>query len=168
MPIRSANLSDVLSIAKVQVETWQNTYVGQVPQDILGNLSIEKRTQAWTDIINERKTSTFVVTAESEVVGFINIGPSSDKDKNPKETGEIYSIYLDKEQQGTGKGRELFNQALKYFREHGFKEFTLWVLESNSTTRGFYEAMGMQVDGAEKVENIGGQLLKELRYHGRL
>jgi ribosomal protein S18 acetylase RimI-like enzyme len=164
MPIRIAEKSDAKAIAKIHVDTWQSAYVGHIPQDVLDGLSVKHRTNVWTDILSKAKTSTFVVTKENEIVGFVNVGSTRDNDKNSKVTGEIYAIYLDPNTHGEGFGRELFKKAVEYFKECNFSEFTLWVIETNTSTRGFYEAMGMTTDGATKIEEKDTYSLKEVRY----
>jgi hypothetical protein len=46
----------------------------------------------------------------------------------------------------------------------GFKQVTVWVLETNSSARRFYEKMGSKLDGCTKTSLIGTQEVLELRY----
>jgi hypothetical protein len=49
--VRRARVGDERAIADVHVRTWQAAYRGQVPDAFLDGLSIERRTQAWSQII---------------------------------------------------------------------------------------------------------------------
>jgi hypothetical protein len=44
----------------------------------------------------------------------------------------------------------------------------LWVLGENRGARRFYEASGWTDDGVEKLDEIGGQAVREVRYRKRL
>ena len=46
----------------------------------------------------------------------------------------------------------------------GHDRADLWVLASNTRTKAFYEADGWVADGAEKVEELGGIQINEVRY----
>jgi hypothetical protein len=97
MITRHADLSDARSIAEVHVRSWRVAYVGQVPEDYLAGLSVERREAAWVEIIADSErpsTGTLVLVEGDEVLGFAGIGPSRDEGAEP-ETGEVRAIYLD-------------------------------------------------------------------------
>ncbi|MRR32454.1 GNAT family N-acetyltransferase, partial [bacterium] len=43
--LRVATLADVPGIARVHVDSWLTTYPGLMPDSILANISLERRTQ---------------------------------------------------------------------------------------------------------------------------
>lgn len=45
LSIREATAADAEAIAKIQIETWQNAYLGLIPNDYLAKLSIPKKTK---------------------------------------------------------------------------------------------------------------------------
>ena len=45
--VRRASAADVPAIAEVHIRSWQETYVGQVPQSYLDGLAIEDRIRTW-------------------------------------------------------------------------------------------------------------------------
>jgi GNAT superfamily N-acetyltransferase len=65
---------------------------------------------------------------------------------------------------GRGIGSAFLQHATSRLKTLGFKDATLWVLDTNARTRRFYEAAGWQVEGSEKVEQMGGVALREARY----
>lgn len=62
--IRKAVPTDAAGTAKVHTETWQKHYRGQVPDEYLDSLSIEKRTKNWTEIFSNPKVGTSNFIAE--------------------------------------------------------------------------------------------------------
>jgi GNAT superfamily N-acetyltransferase len=108
-----------------------------------------------------------VAEEDGRVTGFAVTGPSEDADAQDK-TGEVYAIYLDPEQVGTGLGRALFEHAVEDLRERGFTEATLWVLETNERARRFYEVAGWKPDGTETSERVDCEMRPTVRYRSAL
>jgi len=168
--VRLATASDVDAIAEVHVRSWQETYVGQVPQAYLDTLSIEQRREAWTTIHADTRwpsTGIFVLGADRVVVGFAHVCPSRDTDA-PQNIGEVTSIYIRRSYWGRGGGRALMTAALSTLADAGFTAATLWVLSSNERARRFYETNGWLLDGSDKDHTIGGRHVTELRYRRSL
>lgn len=165
MEVRLAGVGDERSIAEVHVRTWQAAYRGQVPDNFLDNLSIERRTQGWSQIIAQSAppACAYVLENEDQVVGFAHIAPSRDEDAS-EGVGEVTAIYLDRRFWGSGAGALLMDTALAALREAGFSRATLWVLESNARARRFYESAAWELDGATKVDRRDGFQLHEVRY----
>jgi GNAT superfamily N-acetyltransferase len=145
------------------MRSWQETYVGQVPQDYLDTLSIESREQAWVARYDSGDNLVLVLEDEHTIVGFAHLGRSRDRDAGA-EVGEVTAIYLRRAHWGRGGGRVLMAAALTELGERGFREATLWVLTTNGGAQGFYEATGWTRDGAEQVITIGGAPIAEIRY----
>ena len=49
--IRTAVPDDAHPIAHVHVATWQTAYKGQLPDEMLQNLDVDRRRQGWEQII---------------------------------------------------------------------------------------------------------------------
>ena len=167
--IRHAELKDAPGIARVHVETWQTHYSGQVPDEYLIGLSIEKRKKEWTEILsNPKPTNLYLVAEEAgKIVGFCSVGPSRDQDASG-DTGEIYAIYILPSKQGQGIGAALMDAGLNFLKEKSFKAAILWVLKTNNPTIKFYESKGWKADGHEKMEIIGNLPFEEIRYRTAL
>ena len=164
MTIRTATLKDIKDIATIHVTAWQVAYKGLIPQSYLDNLSIAKREQNWSNILNNSKTQTIVQEINSNVVGFANFGNTRDEDKNSNVTGEITSIYLNPKHWRKGLGTEIFQFILSEMKNQEFIEVTLWVLDTNQTACSFYQKMGLKPDGATKIDIRENFELKEIRY----
>ena len=163
--------ADLASIAEVHVRAWQETYVGQVGQGYLDGLSVDDRTrtwQEWTAGADWPNPDLWVLADDDDVVvGFATTSSSHDPDAAAS-TGEVPAIYCRQRVWGRGWGRALMGAAMARLRDAGFRDATLWVLETNDRTRRFYEAAGRRWDGSSKPAVIGGQDVTELRYRVEL
>jgi GNAT superfamily N-acetyltransferase len=106
---------------------------------------------------------TWVAEEHGRIVGFAIAGPSRDADASP-DTGEVGAIYLRRDGAGRGVGRALFAHTVAELWRDGFRQATLWVLDTNLRARRFYEAAGWAPDGAIKLEERPGFVMRELRY----
>ncbi len=164
MTIRTATLEDIKDIATIHVNSWQVAYKGLIPQSYLDNLSIAKREQAWRNILIDSKTYTIVKEINGTVVGFANFGNTHDEDKDSTVTGEITSIYLNPQDWRKGLGTELFEFILENMKNQEFTQVILWVLDTNQPACSFYQKMGLQPDGATKIDIRQNFELREIRY----
>ena len=164
--IRPAVAADAGGLAEVHVRTLQSAYRDIVPDSDLDSLSVADREESWTKIIAAGST-TFVADVDGAVQGFASGGPSRDDDAGP-ETGEVYALYVDPEEQGGGTGQMLIASGFEELAREGFAEATLGVLEKNARAWGFYEAAAMELDGGRQALTLGGVELWEVRHRWRL
>ncbi|HZR38997.1 MAG TPA: GNAT family N-acetyltransferase [Ktedonobacteraceae bacterium] len=151
--IREARVEDAEGIARVHVDSWRTTYRGLMADEVLDELSYERREQMWVGILSGDKNFTFVAEDEAgRIVGFIDGGPEREGD--PVYKGELYAIYLLEECQGSGLGRRLTRALVEKLIEAGFSTMLVWVLVTNSA-RHFYEALGGQLVKMKKDERDG-------------
>lgn len=61
-----------------------------------------------------------------------------------KKIGEISGFMVDKKFRKNGIGKDLFNQAVQYFKEQGVEHFTLNTSNNNKNAIQFYKSNGMQ------------------------
>jgi ribosomal protein S18 acetylase RimI-like enzyme len=155
--IRDAIPQDAVGIAEVHVKTWQCAYRGQIPDDYLDALSLEKRTKTWKQALENPKDGVFVFVADldDKVIGWCTAGSNRDGDVS-KETGELHGIYVDPEYIGQGVGSKLMGHALQKLNQEGYARATLWVLDTNEKSRKFYEKKGWEVEGKTKDEPRDG------------
>lgn len=162
--VRLARPTDAHGIARVHVLAWQWAYRGLVPDEHLDSLSIDKRAEQWTRILNEdSQPATHVGVVGGDTVGFIHSGASRDKD-SAAASGEIWSLYLLPEHVGLGVGRALWLAGLDHLRRDSHTSVSVWVLDTNERGRRFYESAGMTLDGMAKDDERDGFTLHELRY----
>ena len=160
MNIRKAVLSDTKGIAKVHVDCWKTTYKNIVSDQYLMKLTYESREQIW--INNIPNGGVYVAeNKEGEIIGFSSGGiERSGKYKGYE--GELYAIYILKENQGNGIGRALVQPVVKEITELGLNSMLVLVLEDN-ISRLFYESLGGKKIDTVEVE-ISEKKLSELVY----
>jgi GNAT superfamily N-acetyltransferase len=142
-----------------------------MPQAFLDGLDVAQRARSWERALagtDELKAGVLVADDGGSVIGFVGYFPSRDADADPALTGEIGAIYLLPEAWGGGTGRRLMDAALHGLARVGFTQATLWVLESNTRARRFYETAGWSADGTVKLDDSRGFPLSEVRYRRSL
>lgn len=164
MIVREATHSDVSAIARVHVDTWRTTYRGIVPDEFLANLSYEKRENGWHQVLNNApKDGNFTYVAEDEsgqIVGFANGGVERAGD--PVYQGELSAIYILKNHQQKGIGRELVRVVAERLGRMEIYSMLMWVLADNPACQ-FYETLGGQRVHEKEIEK-GGTKLSEIAY----
>lgn len=165
MLIREATKSDASGIARVQVDAWQTTYKGIVPDSYLASYTDEKRAERWRQILtsqdNQENNFTFVAETEDEqIVGFA----SASDTEEPIEgfAGELIAIYLLKNQQRRGIGKLLVKAVAERFLRQQTTSMLVWVLADNPFT-AFYESLGGECVSEKQME-IGGASLRAVSY----
>jgi ribosomal protein S18 acetylase RimI-like enzyme len=145
MQIRKANLEDAFELAQVRVEAWRQTYRGLLPDAYLDSLSCSESEDIWIDRLTagDRQGYTLVFENDNGSVGGFVVG-GLDRTKNPIYHGEIYALYLLKEYQRRGIGRQLVQAMVRQLVDHDLNSMLIWVLETNPA-RKFYEALGGHV-----------------------
>jgi GNAT superfamily N-acetyltransferase len=169
--IRPATQEDAGAIAAVHVTSWQATYRGVVPDEVLdGSDLAANRRRLWQRLLGPEAPAghaAWVAEVGGEVVAFADVLTSRDDDAGGT-TGEVPMIYALPQAWGSGAGRQLVAAAVDGLRDAGCSAVTLWVLDSNARARRFYELAGFAPDGATKTEQIAGTTMTEVRYRREL
>ena len=162
--IRPARAEDAAAIARIQVESWQATYSGILPPDVLLRLdSRQHEARWWRHVLGRFRRNHYVYVAESgdgDVVGFASAGPS--RQEGLSYDGEIYTLYLRDEFHGRGVGRMLFDAARAGVREARGGSMIVWCLSGNPS-RFFYERMG-GIIVARRPGRVGVSPVEEIGY----
>jgi ribosomal protein S18 acetylase RimI-like enzyme len=167
LTIRAANDSDRDEVARVHVRTWQVAYRGLLPDEYLDQLRPEDRAARYTFASDDpHQRSTLVALDDEAVCGFTTFGVSRDGDL--PDAGEIYAIYVDPDQWGTGAGRLLMANARSRLNEMGFRDAFLWVLDGNDRAQRFYEIDQWSPDGIRRHDEAWGITVNEVRYRRSL
>lgn len=156
MVIREATTRDAKHIARVHVDTWRTTYRGVIPDDVLANLSYERREQQWREDAGRSGMGgrgLFVAEDGGRIVGFASGGPERTGDASYK--GELYAIYVLHSSQGLGIGRHLVLRVGEALVSAEISTMLVWVLAANSGARRFYETLGGRLLREQPVEMMG-------------
>ncbi|MBU5593510.1 GNAT family N-acetyltransferase [Clostridium sp. MSJ-4] len=160
--IRYANIDDAKILGEIHSQSWKLAYKGIVPDEILNNITTEKRQKYFEKALTEGWEEDAIIFNDNKAVGLICIGKCRDTDKEGS-YGEIWGIYLLPEYWNMGIGSELINWGISELKKRNCDKVTLWVLEDNLNARKFYEKFGFEHDGTINEITIGKKL-NEYRY----
>lgn len=161
--IRRAKSGDEEGLAKVHIQSWQETYKNIVPQEYLDTLPNElpERIQNWSKTILNSQRWLWVAAIDDQIIGFVLFGLP--RDENKIGYIELGAIYLLEKFKGLGIGFSLLNEGFNFISAFGYKKSYCWVIEGNPTIN-FYEKTGAKFSGDIKTDEIGGQQFNELAY----
>ena len=139
--------ADVLPMAKVHIASWQETYVGILPDAMLARLSIANEAIRWQRMLDRPRVwggaITFVADRDGSVVGYGLCGEQRNAFLRDRGfTGEICEIYVLRGAQGQGTGAALMKAMAGALRLRGHRAISLWALQPNEPARRFYEHLG--------------------------
>jgi ribosomal protein S18 acetylase RimI-like enzyme len=159
--LRAGEDGDLLAVGELHCRSRGDAYAHILSAEVLGSLSAEALGAWWSERWRwERETHLLTVAeAGGEIAGFSYVGPSETDG-----AAELYAIHVAPDRVGTGVGRLLMENALGQLAEVGGERAVLWVLEENERARRFYDRGGWRADGAARVEPVGGQPVRQLRY----
>lgn len=170
MRVREAAEEDIPRITEIGIATWRTTYVGMIPGETLANMSqergVEKRKKTFAEKrAGTKEWHTFVIEdGNGKVFGFVDGGPqrSTNADFFPEYKGELYAMYVLKDCQQKGAGRQLVKVLATRLLERGMNSMIVNVLVQNPS-RNFYEKMGGKFIKTSNIE-IAGKKLEEAVY----
>lgn len=162
MEIRKATLDDTKDISRIYALSWKKAYKGIVPQAYLDELREDFWEASFSGWLKGRVLTAQLIVESGKPVGCIAYGKS--RDKSLPDWGEIVSFYLLPEYFGRGYGKKLLETALSDFKESGYQNIYLWVLEENQRARHFYEKYRLQCTEDKCVCEIMGKRLTDIRY----
>ncbi len=163
--VRPARAGDAASLARVQVESWRQTFAGIVPASLLAELtSREAETlwqERWREAITNPPTSRHRVLAAvtdapaRQLVGFASVGPATDGDRWPGTDGEVYELRIMPERTGCGHGSRLLQAVADTLLQDGFHTVVTWAIEADTALLRFLESSGWAADGARGELDVG-------------
>jgi len=163
--VRQAGTDDAPSVARIYVDSWQDTYAGIVPTRLLRALTHNGQAARWRSAIRAQGRE-LVLVAESDghgLVGMTSLGPARDGELGYD--GEVYALYVDPTFFGQGTGRALLRAAFTVLRGRGYTSCLIWAHAKNPV-RFFYEAMGGKLI-AERVQRMMGDPVTEVAFGWR-
>ena len=158
--IRRARVDDAEALGLLHVRSWQVGYRGVLDSEFLDGLDVQARVK-WFRRVIAIDTPVLVADVHGGPVGFSMVGEARADDDA---WGEIFSIYVDPDSWGQGHGHRLMISAEASMRDQGFDRALLWVVESNTRARDFYERQGWVLGRPIRLEEIGGSQVTEVRY----
>ena len=155
--LRTATDADLAAVGDLHYRSRAAAYAGLVSPTALTFGDGGALGEWWTERWRWEKDTHHLTVAvdDGTVVGFSYVGPSPTAG-----VSELYAIHVDPDRVGTGVGRLLMADALKYAGPRA----VLWVLEGNDRARRFYEKGGWVTDGETRQAPVGGEVTHQVRY----
>lgn len=141
--IRLATKDDVSELSKLKHDVWETTYRGIYSDSKIDNYDYKKNEDKFLGYINNPDVNIYVACDNDKIIGYMECGMP----KRPFEDyeQEIGLLYILKEYQGQGVGKELFNLAYNEIKNKGYKEFFISCNKYNKNAQEFYKRMGGEV-----------------------
>ncbi len=165
--VRKAVLEEAEKIIDINIEVWNTTYKGLIPQEIIDKLQSKdpERISRNQKSIKE-KQHTFVAEVDGKIVGFHTFGKT--KDENFGDAGEIYAGYILDGYQGLGLGRKMAVACMKELIDNGYTTLVTKCLDGNPSNE-FHKSLGGVFVGQSTFEPMGIYVGKEnIYYHKNL
>ncbi|MCS7268513.1 MAG: GNAT family N-acetyltransferase [Geminicoccaceae bacterium] len=160
--IRRACATDAADLARIQVDSWRETYRGMLPDHYLRALSYADHERLWRRTL-AAPSATFVAVLDGRPVGLASGGRCR---SFRGFSGELHLLYVLRAAQGRGIGRALFDAVHYALAVAGWPDMLVWVLAANRRARGFYEHLGLEPVG-RATALVGGARVEEIAYGWR-
>lgn len=141
--IRKTTKNDVEELSRLKQIMWMQTYRGIYSDDVIDNFDYEKHKNKFLKLIDNPDINFYVVESDNKLIGYMTYGLPTRPFRDYEQ--EIGLLYLLKEYQRNGIGRELFNIAFNGIKEKGYKEFFISCNKYNVNAQAFYKKMGGEV-----------------------
>ena len=125
-----------------------------------------ERERSWTGPIGSPHDRHALLVAErrERVIGFVAVVPTRDADGDPKRTGELATVMVDRDERGRVSALRSWRRVNARCESTAFRYATLWVVPENTRAVHCYERCGWIPDGSDKLMNIGGHEIRAVRY----
>lgn len=141
--IRLASENDCDILSRLKRDIWETSYRGIYPDDKIDNFDFDKNRNSFLKIVYNPDIELYVVEDEGKLIGYMDFGvPFRPFGEYKQEIGLLYVL---KQYQGKGIGRELFNLAFDKIKQNGYDEFFISCNKYNLAARSFYEKMGGKI-----------------------
>jgi GNAT superfamily N-acetyltransferase len=129
----------------------------------VGLAGVTSPAEEWERRIAEPDVTCLVAEHRGGIAAFAVLCPSPDPDADPAAVALLDRLYTEPSAWRRGLGRALLGASMDELSSRRFREVTLWTAEWNAS-RGFYEANGWALDGAEREKTFAGSTYTEVRY----
>jgi len=140
---RKATLDDAYGIEYVAAHSWKETYYDYMPKEYLDFRikNIDNKVEIVKEILSNTD-SYYVAEIDKKIVGILHYRQA--ENKKFTDYGYLEAIYVLKNYQGLGIGKELFKIALQGLIDLGYDKMYLECLQGNQAI-GFYQKYGGQI-----------------------
>jgi ribosomal protein S18 acetylase RimI-like enzyme len=160
LSVRTARPDDAAALARIYIDSWQDTYAGVISHALLSAMSHKSHTARWQAAIKGPGTVLVAEDARLGAIGLCSLGAA--RDGGAGFDGEIYTLYVDPAFQGRGTGRALLTGAFESFKDRNLRSCLIWAHARNNACF-FYEAMGGR-RVATRTTRLMGELTPEVGF----
>jgi GNAT superfamily N-acetyltransferase len=159
-----ASSQDAESVARLQAQSWRNTYRGMLPDEFLDRHVVADRLECWTARFASFAADRALVlkaVSDGTLLGYVCVL----LDEEPEWGARLDNLHVTPESKGTGVGYALFQAAREWIaRVSPGTAMHLWCVESNHVARRFYDRQGGAIVEAASRSFAGQPAVPELRY----
>jgi ribosomal protein S18 acetylase RimI-like enzyme len=113
--------------------------------------------QDWKQLVDDHAPPNVLLVAIDEIDGIVGYTAAHPDD------GEMFLLFVHPAHAGRGIGRLLLEAAHDTLRATGCPEAFLFVHEQNERARAVYTAAGYRPDGSDRVSDLRGTRIREVR-----
>lgn len=140
--IRPATSADAESIARVHVQSWEETYRGVLPDATLDVRPLAVRIEHWREWLARSGRWTYVSEEHGEVNGFVCAFAS---DEEPGFDAVLSTLYVLRSAQRRGVARALLRELANDLIRADMRSMWLLTLRDRNPAREFYERVGAEL-----------------------
>ena len=143
-PIVKINLDDLILLQKLSKRTFYEAFSsGNTEENMARYLEEGFSLDKLSRELKDENTSFYFVKSANEVIGYmkLNAGPAQ-TELQKEDSFELERIYVLKDYQGKGIGRQLLDKAIQMAREKKASYIWLGVWEENKSAIQFYKKNG--------------------------
>ncbi|MET3934521.1 GNAT family N-acetyltransferase [Arthrobacter sp. OAP107] len=147
--LRCAVPADALSMARVHVGTWRETYRELMSDGVLDDpVLLDSREKFWHAMLTDshfEQNRVVVASRRGALIGIAMAGPCLEDGEG---ISQLYVLYVYAAFHGAGVGAALLNAVIA-----PGAPAALWVADPNPRAQAFYRKNGFVADGAVKIED---------------
>ena len=142
--IKKCTLQDLESLQKISIETFYQTFAdSNAAENMKAYLQNAYNEEKLYKELSNPNSSFFFVYVDELLAGYLKLNEfPSQSDINDSDSLELERIYILKEFQGAGLGKDLLEHTISIAIEHGKKYIWLGVWEHNERAKRFYQKNG--------------------------
>jgi GNAT superfamily N-acetyltransferase len=159
--VRHARPGEGSRLAEIYLASGRAAWAGHLSP--VGLAGVTSSVEEWESRIADPDVISLVAEHRGAVAALAILRPSADPDADPATVALLDRLYTEPSAWRRGFGRALLAASMDELSSRGFRAVTLWTAEWNAS-RGFYEANGWALDGADRERTFAGSTYTEVRY----
>ena len=137
---RKATVEDCRALSELKRDVWSTTYSGIYPQEKLDGYDVDKNEGIFRSFVEKPDIELYLAENNGKPIGLMTVGKPYKLYNEYNQ--EVALLYIRKDFQRMGIGRQFLEIAKDEVRRKGFDRFVLSVNEQNENAIAFYKKMG--------------------------